>query len=242
MVTATLNENVLDEIHGIWDDDEVFTQYRVTLTFVDRVMGGVPQKPEIIEGWLKQRIAEDDDGEIKLMMRKTLEELGVEVDVNMTRDDLYAAARVVAAEQHGNTFRRDANGMFLASYQIKAALKENTNILYAGDRWGKTKKGPKSYLAERVFVDEEHIYLGRDKADGVHLQIGHVTGPQGPRSTLTYYDYVQQPTISFTLSSVEDCIASDQWKRILVLMQRNGIGALRSLGHGQFRVTAFDKL
>ena len=119
--------------------------------------------------------------------------------------------------------------------------KENTNTLYAGERWGKTKKGPKAYLSERVFVDEERIYLGREKADGVHLQIGHVTGPQGPRSTLTYYDYVQQPTISFTLSSVEDCITADQWKRILVLMQRNGVGALRSLGHGQFRITAFDR-
>lgn len=234
-------ERTLDTIDGIWDDNELFAKYRVSLRFTDRVMGGVPQRPEMIESWLRQRITGGDE-EVRLMMIRTLDELGVDAPVDMSMDDLYAAAKRVAKEQHGNTFRRDQNGLFLAAYQIKAALKENTNILYAGDRWGKTKKGPKAYLAERVFVDEDRVHLGRDEPDGMHLQVGHVTGPQGPRSTLTYYDYCEQPSAQFTVSSLQDCIEPDQWKMVFLAMQRNGVGALRSMGYGQFKVTGFDRV
>lgn len=236
-------EPVLDEVQGIWDDDEaaLFTKYRVTLRFVGRLMGGVPQKPEAIEGWIRKRI-QGGDAEVFQLMRETLDDLAVDTDGMETIDQLYAAAKRFAAEQHGNTFRRDANGIFLAAYQIKAAIKENVNILYAGDRWGKTKKGPKSFVAERVFVDEERIYLNRTEPDGMHLQVGHVVGPRGPRSTLTYYDYCEQPEVTFTVSSLRDEVTGQQWKEIFLAMQRNGIGALRSMGYGQFKVTDFTRL
>lgn len=242
MATPTI-EQIPAEVAGIFDDAErkLFTRYRVAATFTGRIMGGVPQKPEMIEAWLRQRITGGDE-EVKRMVLVTLDELGVDVSEGMSMEDLYAAAKQVASEQHGNTFRRDENGLFLAAYQIKAALKENTNILFAGDRWGATKKGPKSFLSERVFVDEDRVYLGKKEPDGVHLQIGHVTGPRGPRSTLTYYDYCEQPSIAFTVSSLKDEVTMDQWQAIFISMQRNGLGALRSMGYGQFRVTQFEKL
>lgn len=233
-------EMVSSPVTGIWDDNELFTKYRVDLTFTGRVMGGIPQKPEMIEGWLKQRVMGGDE-ELRVMMIRTLEDLDIQLPDNPSREQIAEAAKRVAAEQHGNTFRRDEHGLFLSDYQIKAALKENTNILFAGERWGTTKKGPKSYLSERVFVDEERIYLGRQEPDGTHLQIGHVTGPQGPRSTLTYYDFVEGASVTFTVSSMNDCIKPDQWKLIFLSMQRNGLGALRSMGYGQFKVTGFQK-
>lgn len=243
-MAATMQEHFepnMNEVKGIWDDSEIFTKYRVTLGFTGRVMGGVPQKPEAIEGWIRKRI-QGGDQEVLQIMRETLEDLEVETDGTESIEQLYAAAKKYAAEQHGNTFRRDENGLFIAAYQLKAALKENTNILYAGDRWGKTKKGPKSFVSERVFVDEDRIYLNREEPDGMHLQVGHVTGPRGPRSTLTYYDYVQQPEVTFTVSSLRDEVEPQQWKEIFLAMQRNGIGALRSMGYGQFKVTGFEKI
>lgn len=110
------------------------------------------------------------------------------------------------------------------------------------NKWGPTKKTPRDYLAEIIFVDEGRIYLDRKEADGTHMQIGKVKGAQGVRSTLTYIDYCFQPTISFTISSREDRISQDQWRNILVHGQRMGLGAVRSLSHGQFKVTAFDKV
>jgi hypothetical protein len=248
MVATLIAPNGLDtpkvaggDVVGIWDDSQLFTRYRVGLTFVGKVMGGVPQKPEIIESWLRQRILGGDE-ELRLQLLKTLDDLDIEVPTDATREDIIEAAKKVAASRNGNTFRRDERGLFLADYQIKALFKECTNILFAGDRWGVTKKGPKSFLAERVFVDEPAIHMDRFDPDGTHLQVGQVSGPKGPRSTLTYYDYCEGATISFTVSSLNDCITLDQWKQILLLGQREGLGALRSMGYGQFRVTAFDRV
>ncbi len=232
----------LAPVVGIWDDGGTFTKYRVTLTFVDKVMGGVPQDPNIIEGWLRKKFTGDGDAEIRAAMFRTLDELGVDVDTEMTMEQLYEVAKRAAATQKGNTFFRDEFGLYLSAFQVKAMFKECTNIQFAGERWGTTKKGPKNYLAERVFVDDHRVYLGRDEPDGTHLQIGQVTGPKGPRSTLTYYDYALGASASFVVSSLHDCITPAQWREILVLGQKIGLGAIRSLGHGQFRVTAFDRL
>lgn len=222
-------------------DRDLFARYRVEATFTHWVMGGVPQKPELIESWLRQRIIGGDD-ELRMMLLKTLEDLDYDIPPDATHEQILEAIKAVAQQRNGNTFRRGADGLFLAAYQVKAMLKEATNILYAGERWGVTKKGPKSFLAERVFVDELEIPLGRQQPDGTHLQIGQVTGPRGPRSTLTYVDYCDRPSITFTVSSLRDCITFDQWRELLVLSQRLGMGALRSMGYGTFVVTAFDKI
>lgn len=236
-------EPAFTPVTGIWDAEEaqLFTRYQVSLTFTGRVLGGVPQKPEIVESWLRQRITGGDE-EVRTVMLQTLDDLGMDVSEGMTMEQLHAVAKDVAAKQHGNTFRRDEQGLFLSAYQFKAALKENTNILFAGSRWGVTKKGPKSFLSERVFIDQDRVYLGREEPDGMQLQIGHVTGPQGPKSTLTYYDYCNQPSCVFSVSSMKDEVTLEQWRDIFLSMQRNGVGALRSQGYGQFRVTAFEKL
>lgn len=245
-------EPILAQITGIWDAEEakLFTRYRVSLTFTGRVMGGVPQKPEMIESWLRQRITGGDE-EVRHMMVKTLEELGVEVAGGMSMEELKESAKQVAAQQYGNTFRHDEQGLFLAAYQPKAGMKENVSILYPysekANRMGPTHKAARAFWAERVFVDQERIYLCRDgqpihEPDGIHLQIGHVKGASGPRSTLTYYDYVEQPSVTFTVSSLQDMIKNDMWRDTFLAMQRNGLGALRSMGYGQFKVTDFEQV
>lgn len=234
-------------VRGIWDDGSLFARYRVECSFTGLVMGGVPQKPEMIEAWLTRRILGGDE-ELLITLRKTLADLEFAVPENATREEVIAAAKQMAATRNGNTFRRDDDGLFLAAYQIKAMLKEGCAILYPGGngagthKWGVTRKAPRSLLAERVFVDGDRVHLGRAQPDGTHMQVGQVNGPRGPRSTLTYYDYCAQPVVRFVCASLEDAVTPDQWKNVLVCGQRQGIGAMRSLGYGQFRVTGFDRL
>lgn len=240
---------VNEPVVGIFDDTdrELFTRYRVGLTFNQWVMGGVPQKPELIESWLRQRIIGGDD-ELRVQLLKTLEDLQYDIPPNATHEQILEAIKEVAQQRNGNTFRRNADGLFLAAYQVKALLKECCAILFPGGqgagthKWGVTKKSPRSYLAERVFIDELTIPLGRMEPDGTHLQIGQVNGPRGPRSTLTYIDYCDRASIQFTVASLQDSITADQWRELLVTGQREGLGALRSMGYGTFKVTAFDKL
>jgi len=242
MATVLPSETTFAPVVGIFDESSVFTTYRAQLTFTEWVVGGIPQKPEIIESWLRQRILGGDQ-ELAIMLRKTLEDLNIEVPEAASREELIEAAKNIAATRNGNTFRRDHNGLGIGAYQVKAMLKESTAILYPYqvEKWGPTKKAAKALLAERIFVDPYLIPMGKHEPDGSHMQVGHVDGPKGRRSTLTYYDYCVQPTIEFTFSSSEDIITREQWQRILVQGQRLGIGAIRSMGFGQFKVTGFER-
>lgn len=219
----------------------VFTTYRCDIKFRDKLMGGTPKDPKIIEGWLRSKAGISDAEELRQSMLRTLLELGAEVSSEMSYEELVKASDHLAASRQTNGFKRDESGLFVDSRTLKALLKEVTNILYAGDRWGKTKKGPRAFLAERVFPVEDRIYLGRNEPDGVDLFIGHVTGPQGPRSNLTYYEYVTGAAVSFHLKVLR---ASDDidtaWPEIWELAGENGWGALRSQGFGRFDVVDFE--
>jgi len=122
------------------------------------------------------------------------------------------------------------------------ASKENISIVYGKARFGPTLKGGKGFLAERVFVEEDNVPLVRHEPDGVEMFIGHVSGAQGPRSTLTYYEYCQRPELTFTLASLQDCIKHDQWEAIFEQAEMNGLGSLRSQGHGRFTLLGVEQI
>lgn len=240
---------------GIFDSQvDIFTTYRAQITFRDKIMGGVPKDPKIIMGWIKSRMGIDEIEELKRQTVLTLLDLGVEnVTPDMTIEQLEKAAEKFAGSRQTNGFKIDPIiGLYLESRTIKAAIKENINILYAGETWLKRPagavegayrgKGPRSAVAERVFVDPDKIALGRQEPDGVDLFIGHTNGPKGPQSNLTYYEYVQHATVQFEIKVTRDFMTMNQWAECWVQMQENGSGALRSQGFGRFDVDAFDKV
>lgn len=237
-------------IVGVFDaiEAEMYVYYRVVVQFTDKVMGGVPQKPDLVAGWIRSRMGVTDATELAGVVRQTLLDLGVETPENATLDEIVAASEKIGLERHGNTFKRDANGCYIETRQIKSGIKEAVNVLYAGDRWGKTKKGPKNATAEWVFVDGHKVHLGRNEPDGTWTQHGVVSGASGSRSTLTQYDYCEQPQASFTIKSIIDPadgkerILPEQWVKVLTYLQSSGLGALRSQGHGQFKVVEFGRV
>lgn len=237
---------------GIFDSGKLFARYRVELTFRDKLMGGVPKDSKSIEGWILKSLGvtkNADRAVLEEQMRErlldTLLGLGVPVNATMAHEEMMALAREYVREKHTNGFKRDADlGLFIEGRQVKAMLKESCNTLfpYQVAKWGATKKAPRSYLAERVFVRELVVPLGRREPDGIELVIGHVSGPQGPQSTLTYHEYVERASVAFTVMSAQDCIAPDQWEMLFLHAQENGLGALRSQGHGTFDVTALARV
>ena len=219
----------------------LFATYRATLAVRDRLMGGTPKDPKIIQAWLRAKAGIEDAEEIRQALLRTLVELGAEVTPGMSYDELERASEGLAASRNTNGFKREPGGLYVEGRTVKAMLRESVNILYAGERWGKTKKGPRSFFAERVFVDPDHVLLGTPEPAGVELFIGHVSGPQGPQSTLTYHEYVTRPTLEITVTVLRDEVTADQWPEIWLHAQENGLGALRSQGFGRFDVTAWDR-
>jgi hypothetical protein len=114
--------------------------------------------------------------------------------------------------------------------------------VFAGERWGPTKKASRSFFAERVFIAPDKLMLGVQEPTGVELVVGHIAGPMGPRSTLTHYEYVERPEIEFRVMVMHDCISAEQWRDIWTHAQENGLGTLRSQGHGRFDVVEWECL
>lgn len=226
---------------GIFDNQgSIFTTYRARIIFRDKLMGGTPKDPKIIEGWIRSKAGVSDDEEVRQMLLRTLLEIGADVTPDMSYDELVVASEALAAVKQTQGFKQDATGLYVESRTIKAMLKECTNILFAGDRWGKTKKGPRSFLAERVFVDPDRVYLGCTEPDGIELFIGHTNGPRGPQSNINYVEYVANASIEFTLKVARDDIPHEAWPQIWQLAQENGLGALRSQGFGRFDIVEWE--
>jgi hypothetical protein len=220
----------------------LYTTYQCEITMRGKLLGGIPKSPEIIEGWLRSRAGIDKDEEIRQAMLRTLVELGAEVTPEMTYEQLAEASKSLAAIKSTNGFKKNSQGLYLEDRQIKAALKEAVNILYAGERWGKTKKGPRNFTAERVFVSPSEISLGKQEPDGIELMLVHAQTPRGPMSSLSYHEFVERAVLSFDVQVVHDEIEAENWPEIWLLCQENGIGACRSQSYGRFNVTKWESI
>ena len=223
-------------------DATLWTTYRATLAFRDKLVGGVPKDPKLIEGWLRSRAGIEDSQDLRMAVLRTLSEVdssGASAAVDAADD--VAAALVAQKRTTGFKCAPDL-GLYVEGRQIKAMLKESTNIVFAGERWGPTRKAARSFFAERVFVDPDRIPLGVAEPSGVETIIGHISGPTGPRSTLGNYEYVLQPVIDFRVLILRDCIDAEQWRDIWCLAQENWFGTLRSQGFGRFDVVEWERM
>jgi hypothetical protein len=253
---------------GIFDHlTDTFQHYRVTAQFRNDIAGGIPNNPDIILAWLKSKTGITQTEQLRAMMAKTLAETqGFDTSLPIDDATLSRMVQDVADQKHMCVFKRDVNGqIYIESRQLKANIREATNILFAttksAERFGATKKSPKSFVAERVFVRDRIIHLcdrdpvtgaltPRTKPSRVHTFTGHVSGPQGDRSALTNYEVCHQPWISFIVAvtinpnsgEVDQDIDESRILRILAQSEELGLGALRSQGSGTFTVTGFKRL
>lgn len=246
---------------GIFDTEpsDLFIRYRCRLQFRDRVVGGTPSNPRMIEGWLRTKMGLTQEAEVRALTKQTLIELGVDAEIfaddadeDIRFETLQQASEAIAKHSNTTMFKRDQDGLYLEARAVKAMLKEAVNILYAGERWNKRPgapgkadtggKAPRSTVAESVFVEPQHISLGVFEPSGIDLAIGHIVGPQGPRSTLSYYEYVERATIEFVVLVLKDRVDPKRWPDIWRLAQENALGAKRSQSMGQFDVLHWERL
>lgn len=221
--------------------ETLFQEYRVRLEFRDRIYGGCPSDPKIIEGWLRSKAGISVETEVQQAVLRTLRELGHDIDPDATYEQVSEAIREVADERQVNRFKTDDDGLYVEGRQVKAMLKECCNIMFAGERWGRTKKGPRNFLAERIFVKPDRIHLGALAPSGIDTFVCHTVGRDGPRSSLNAVEYVVHPTVEFVVWSLNNEVTEDQWASIWVAAQENGLGARRSQQGGQFDVTLWER-
>ena len=206
---------------------------------VETIAGGVPSDEHVAEAWLKSKLAGKDDL-IRDAVAKTMTERGISAE---------EAARLVDELKHLNGFKRDeiSGELYIEGRQVKAALKEMTNVAANEGKittkgWGEPdnanyKKGIKAWLPEHVFVIEDRIYLGVKEPTGVMQRFVHA--PHG--TGIQYEEYVEKCRLRFHVETDHE-FTDEQIAMIWLTGQRQGIGASRSQGYGRYVVTKWDRV
>lgn len=200
--------------------------------FVPILVGGTPSNDRVAEGWLKTKIADNDDL-IREEVAKTMAERGVTAEEAIEHVDIM---------KHLNGFKRDDEGLYIEGRQLKSAIKEAANILWAKDRWGPTNKGTRSFFAEHVFVLEDRLHI-RHAANGEavikadDIQQRFVSTFRG--TGIQYEEVCRDAAVDFTIVTDHEFKAA-QWAELWTCGQKQGIGASRSQGYGQYVVSAWD--
>ena len=223
--------------------------YEAKIAIRNRIVGGIPMAPKLIEGWLAASMPDVAAEERKKLAEATAAELP-----EITEE---------AAGAMWTTFKRNDDGLYIEGRQIKAAIKEASNVLRAlltaDEGAGKKKKdgaaaGTKeksrytnlrSRVAERVFVVEDVVALCDGNGARIREPSGteeraiHVMTAAGPRNALKRVDYVVAPHLSFTLRVLRDGVVDEPLLRVLFdYMGENGLGADRSQGNGTFQLVS----
>lgn len=216
--------------------------YEVELRVLRRLYGGLPKNPDIIQGFLKGKGVPEDD-ESKRLAEKIKKEVGT------TEEELEEAE-----ERMWTTFKRDERGLFIETRQIKAMLKEAVGETEMYKQPG--LMGLKSRVGGSVFPkgqggeDLTRLYLYRGsemdkivhKPDGFEETVGHVRGPQGPRSILKRKDYVTAPWIMFELKVANKRVKKKVLDDLFEVGEEIGLGADRSQEHGKFKLVKFEEI
>lgn len=205
----------------------IFDTYDVAIRLRD-VAGGTPADPRLIEAWIKAMNKDKSDEERAKIVAATIEALPGIVDSE--------------ASASWCRFKRDEKGVYMEGRQIKAGLKEASNIIKSTLRDKKGEKGItalKSKVAECVFVVDEKIYMLRD-GQPITGEIPteerpiHVMTRQGPRTSLKRVDVLKDVEIKFAVRlALTGAVSEEALFGSLAYLQYLGLGADRSQGRGQ---------
>lgn len=229
--TATLPK--LEEVTSVFDAQRAkFFPHRYNASIVVACLaGGVPSNDKIAEGYIKSKIADNDD-----LVRQRVAE--VMLDRGISADD---AAAADAMDKYLVGFRRDDAGLFIPGRNIKSCIKEAASIaMNAGSLkpkgWGTTSKTLPNWLPEHVFVLEDKVHIGATEPTGIAQSF-----PKSFRGTsIQYTEYVENAELSFTVVTDWE-ITDEQWAALWLTAEMNGVGASRSQGYGTFKVTRWER-
>lgn len=208
---------------------------------INIIMGGVPSNEKVAEGWIRSKMGENADEQIKELVEKTMAERGI------TQDE---AVDEVAELKNLNGFKRTGDGvLYVEGRQLKAGLKEAASVAVSSEQiektgWGSTRKWLTTFLPEHVFVVEEELLFYRlvdgekvyvTERDGIHT--GFVHTPRG--SAIQLQEFLRDVYVDFTVVADWPFTAKD-WGIIWLKGQFQGLGASRSQGRGTYKVTRWD--
>lgn len=216
-------------------ETEVWKRYQVVLQVTNEFMAGIPKNQDIIQTWLESR--KPSDAAIAKRVASGEQVTPIPDLVAKIADEVAATDE---AEKSWLGFKTDdEKGLYIEGSNVKAHLKDCSNILQKL----LDMKAIRSKLADRVYVEDERVYLGKSDPDAYYEHPVHVMTMQGPRSALKRNDYVNAPRLSFVLRVLNDGVITEGLLRtVFEYGGTHGIGAERGLGYGRYTLEELTEL
>jgi hypothetical protein len=232
---------------------KLYDKWIVRVRTLNQLLGGWPKNPEAELAMLEARFR-------KGLVKEETVEAARQAIADESSDD--HQEETDKAKEKAWTGFKDKNldgeevGIHIESRQIKAGFKEAATTL------GLTisKRGTKQVMQHAMFVrgteDPDRIFFYREKngemeqilePDGTERMVAHVTGPQGPRSTIKFHDYIL-PGAIFEFELWRACsdntikVAEGDLIKLLTLCQDNGWGCSRSQGFGRVEILSMTPI
>lgn len=218
--------------------DEGWRKLRVEVEVRGMLLAGKPANLDAANAMLKARGLEDM--------------IALPEDITDPVERERAAASIAKDEGLCEFVRREGKtGLWIPSNNIKAGIKENWSVL--GLRV--SSRGSRGALAEGIFVvgegegeDKDWVCVSeKPEPDGVHKAVAHMTGAQGPVSSIKRHEFVKSPRLVFymiiaTAAAVADKVSDDELAKCFEHFTEHGMGACRSQGHGKFDVLSIEEV
>lgn len=197
---------------------------KVEMDFEYRLCGSQPLNKEIVGPWLESRMPKE-----KPEGGKSIEEIKEEVlaSIDGVQDKITLG------------FQSNDGGLFVRSGTIKSHLKDCANQIK--DTFKPEIKAFRSKVANKLFIEKYAVELLKSgkrviETDGIYDQPVHVMTPQGPRDGLKKIQYIEKPSIVFTMKLLIDKeIKKEHIYQIFEYGTIHGYGGERGMGEGRYK-------
>ncbi len=201
----------------------MWKDYKVSMEFLGRLCGSVPQSKELVSVWLDARKPKrkPDDA-------KPLEEIEQEVLDSIDQE----------IEKTTVGFQHDDTGLYVRGATIRAHIKDCANQIKDLVK----VKAFRAKVANRVYIEQYKVYLCNNgtvlkDSHGTFEQPIHAMTPKGPINALKCVHYVEGARLEFTMKVLDDGnkeVTLDKIKKIFEYGQVHGYGGERSMGEGRY--------
>jgi hypothetical protein len=222
---------------------DIWTRYRVRFEFLTKVCGQTPDKPEMIQAWIDNRMPR-----VAPPGARSIDEINAEALASLARGE-----GLPDTEFSSLIFQRAVGGvddgkLAFRHGTIRAHIKECARTL--SNQFVAKFKGERAFstrVINGLYLEERQYWIPLQRADGSRLTVAdgnyekpvHPKGPRGETlSALKRFEFVEPPAfMEFTIKVLGDSIAEDDLHYIFTYGGTHGYAGERGDGEGRYDYT-----
>jgi hypothetical protein len=197
----------------------MWKRYKVTLQMTGRFAASMAKTEKEIQSMLENRMPvrkPEDAVPIEELAEQVAVEVGTEPEIGWA------------------TFKRDENGLYYEGRCIRGHIKDVAQQISS---FFSDIRAFKSKVANKVYVEDDKIYLGKSEPDGYEQRFIQIMTRRGPRSTYKFIDYVEKPKLVFVLKVLDDGVINRAiLEAIFEYGGTHGMGQERGQSWGRYEV------